>query len=662
MSQIGRLSKIGFEKILKWAEKGKKTGAFVFTRKEEKKYLYFKNGEIITASSNLPKERLGQVMVRRGFLTREQIEKIQEMQKREKIKFGKTVLKLKYAQQKDLIEALGKQTEEIILNLFDWEDGEFLFYLNKLPPVEISSSTFNLDDLIAQGLTKKKEWLKIKQKIPSLEAVLEVSFDVSPTDSMKMLDPDEFKVVTLVDGISSFQEICKNSELSDFETATILIKLLARAYILLKEDIFAEEEETNELDAEDAASDAGLDDVSVTVDKPSPAKSAAKFTELKVIIDNCLAEGDYSKARDVLKENFEREELASQKSPLGNTLREEVSALENIPSLINGVNEEGMKRSSLDFKAGFILSRIDGKLNIKFLSNISGFPKDEVQGIIYDLFIRGIVDITKVDPVKKAVPAEVKGDKVPQAEDSQEALKELILKKYQRLADVDYYEVLDIEKDADSAAAKKAYHQMAKQFHPDMVRKIDDENMFKLVDTIFNKIQLAYDTLSDDEKRANYDRAKGFNLTEEEQRKMARLRSKAGLQYQIAMKAYKGRNYKKAIEFMKSAIDINPNESVYFGILAEIQAKNPKWFNMAKTNIEKAIELDPHNSGFYVTQGLICLEEAKQDDAEASFQKALFYDPDHKAAIEQLEKLGKQVRKKEVDPFDKIITKDIALR
>ena len=34
----------------------------------------------------------------------------------------------------------------------------------------------------------------------------------------------------------------------------------------------------------------------------------------------------------------------------------------------------------------------------------------------------------------------------------------------------DYYEVLGVDKGADEAALKKAYRQMAKKYHPDMVQ------------------------------------------------------------------------------------------------------------------------------------------------------------------------------------------------
>jgi molecular chaperone DnaJ len=59
-----------------------------------------------------------------------------------------------------------------------------------------------------------------------------------------------------------------------------------------------------------------------------------------------------------------------------------------------------------------------------------------------------------------------------------------------------YYDILGVSKEASSEEIKKAYRKMAMQHHPD---KGGDESMFK-------SVQEAYDVLSDDKKRSNYDR------------------------------------------------------------------------------------------------------------------------------------------------------------
>ncbi|MCF0245968.1 MAG: molecular chaperone DnaJ [Ileibacterium sp.] len=62
----------------------------------------------------------------------------------------------------------------------------------------------------------------------------------------------------------------------------------------------------------------------------------------------------------------------------------------------------------------------------------------------------------------------------------------------------DYYEVLGVDKSADAAAIKKAYRKLAMKYHPDVNKEPGAEDKFK-------EINEAYEVLSDEEKRRNYD-------------------------------------------------------------------------------------------------------------------------------------------------------------
>ncbi len=63
----------------------------------------------------------------------------------------------------------------------------------------------------------------------------------------------------------------------------------------------------------------------------------------------------------------------------------------------------------------------------------------------------------------------------------------------------DYYEVLGVSRDASQEEIKKAYRSLAKKYHPDVST---DPNATEK----FAEIQVAYDCLSNPEKKANYDR------------------------------------------------------------------------------------------------------------------------------------------------------------
>lgn len=66
------------------------------------------------------------------------------------------------------------------------------------------------------------------------------------------------------------------------------------------------------------------------------------------------------------------------------------------------------------------------------------------------------------------------------------------------MAKRDYYEVLGLQKGASQDEIKRAYRQLAKKYHPDINKEPGAEEKFK-------EINEAYDTLSDEQKKARYD-------------------------------------------------------------------------------------------------------------------------------------------------------------
>lgn len=67
----------------------------------------------------------------------------------------------------------------------------------------------------------------------------------------------------------------------------------------------------------------------------------------------------------------------------------------------------------------------------------------------------------------------------------------------------DYYKTLGVSKNASNEEIKTAYRRLAFEYHPDRNNSVYAKERIK-------DINLAYDTLSDPEKRAVYDRGPGF--------------------------------------------------------------------------------------------------------------------------------------------------------
>ena len=63
---------------------------------------------------------------------------------------------------------------------------------------------------------------------------------------------------------------------------------------------------------------------------------------------------------------------------------------------------------------------------------------------------------------------------------------------------MNYYELLNVSKDADNNEIKKQYYKLAKEYHPDKTKGNKDK------ESKFIQIQQAYDTLIDEDKLKSY--------------------------------------------------------------------------------------------------------------------------------------------------------------
>lgn len=77
--------------------------------------------------------------------------------------------------------------------------------------------------------------------------------------------------------------------------------------------------------------------------------------------------------------------------------------------------------------------------------------------------------------------------------------------------DKNYYEILGVTPDSEFFEVKTAYRKLARKFHPDINKAPDSIKKFK-------DIQEAYETLSDNQKRKNYNMVNGYYTTPKNKR------------------------------------------------------------------------------------------------------------------------------------------------
>ena len=222
--------------ILLYLKNNNKTGILEITKGSIIKKIYVKSGNVIFAISNKEEERLGEFLLRKGKITLDQYSKSVDILEKTGKRQGAVLVELGYLKPYDLIWAVQSQVEEIILSLFQWEDGEFIFKECPLPTKEVITLKISTANLIYYGIKRIKSFTRIKNALPPLDSILYYSTDPINLFQDITLDNEEKGIFSLINGKSTIKEIISISPLDNFETMKILYALYSTKILEIKEE------------------------------------------------------------------------------------------------------------------------------------------------------------------------------------------------------------------------------------------------------------------------------------------------------------------------------------------------------------------------------------------------------------------------------------------
>lgn len=221
----------GLMDMITFLSNNKRTGALVVLSDVVKKTLFFHEGDVRMATSNVPEDRLGALLYRFGQVTHDQLEHALAEQSGTR-RLGRVLIDMGILTPHDLYTAIRRQVEEIFYSVLLFRAGVFYFY--NLEDESHATQQLNLrtQNLLLEGVRRIDEMSYFRERIPSGLTVLEVRADIAP----RQLGDVESKVYSLVDGHRPVEEIARDSQLGEFETTRVLFHLMQLGYVQRRRD------------------------------------------------------------------------------------------------------------------------------------------------------------------------------------------------------------------------------------------------------------------------------------------------------------------------------------------------------------------------------------------------------------------------------------------
>ena len=230
MSFAGNLKTVSPADIFQLIVTSQKTGALSISKGESRRFIYFNHGQLIYANSSDKQDMLGILLIKRGKITKPQLDSILKEQK-PGIKLGQILVEKEILSRDELYDCLKTQIDEIVYSLFGWKDGDFEFIEGKTPPPDAVTTELNPMNMIMEGLRRIDEWTELKKVLPPDDAQIElVPNPVLKADEMR-ISKDELVVLASIGGGKKLTKVIDDCLLDQFQTSKALSNLLKMGLI-----------------------------------------------------------------------------------------------------------------------------------------------------------------------------------------------------------------------------------------------------------------------------------------------------------------------------------------------------------------------------------------------------------------------------------------------
>ena len=222
----------------------RKTGVLIVDGEDDTITISFLSGAVVAAESSARHldNRLGTLLIRAGYVTQEQLDRVLAVQRETQQRMGFLLVREGLIEPQELREALRLQIARIVYAAFRWPDGRFRFSQEGMVDYDADHmAPVSIDTILMEGAQIVDEWPLFEKKVGSLSAVyrrapgveslkLVVGEKNAPEGTLSVSKP-EAETWRWIDGKKSVGDIMERAFLSDFEVLKGTADLLGRHLI-----------------------------------------------------------------------------------------------------------------------------------------------------------------------------------------------------------------------------------------------------------------------------------------------------------------------------------------------------------------------------------------------------------------------------------------------
>jgi hypothetical protein len=198
----------------------------------------FREGRVTGATIRSNPHPIGQILLRAGKITDDELAEARSIQQRpgERRRLGEILVSIGALTGRELRRQIRRQIEAVVFELMSWQEGFFSFVEGEVaaPPGDPDAG-LSTESLLMEAARRIDEWTRIAHVIPGPAVVPALASPAGAQPPVLDLRPNEWQLLSAVDGTSDLRSIAVAAGLGDFEAARIVYGLVTTGVLQVRE-------------------------------------------------------------------------------------------------------------------------------------------------------------------------------------------------------------------------------------------------------------------------------------------------------------------------------------------------------------------------------------------------------------------------------------------
>jgi len=353
----------------------KATGTLLVERPDERHQVVIRDGAVIQAGSNAPREYLAQFLMNMGMISEDEYTEAFQQQLATKVALGKILVDSGKVPEDAVRNALSLKFREALLGCFDWTDGRFTF-----TPGEAATPAHGLDvsvsllDVHREADLRQTAWRAIREVFPTGRVRLRIDREqlAAPPEPGSLDD----RLYALIDEGATIDDLVLGLHSTDF----FLYQRLFALHRLGAVSVLPTESPTVPTAVPEVlGSEQGPDEIL--------RAAQAYYTSGNVGDAAALARRAYEVSPSAQTANFLRQAEAA----LADQLKAELVHGGKVPHL--KVSPGLVRQMPLSAPERYLLSRIDGQRTVEAIVQVSPIHELDALRCFKGFVDQGLIDL-----------------------------------------------------------------------------------------------------------------------------------------------------------------------------------------------------------------------------------------------------------------------------